>query len=133
MQPLAADLDAQEIRRLADYYAQLAPLPLRPAAAGAAVMERGRQLATQGDAANGVPACNACHTNTALADYPRLAGQSAVYMTGQLALWRAGHHAITGAGAIMAPIARRLSEADIAAVTAYFASLRAEPAGAAPR
>ena len=131
MQPLAADLDAQEIRRLADYYAQLAPLPSRSAASGAAVMERGRQLATQGDAVNGVPACNACHTNTALADYPRLAGQSAAYMTGQLALWRAGHHASTGAGAIMAPIAQRLSEADIAAVTAYFASLRAEPGAAA--
>jgi cytochrome c553 len=46
-------------------------------------------------------------------------------MAGQLALWRAGHHTTTGTGAIMAPIARRLSDDDIAAVTAYYARLRA--------
>ena len=84
-----------------------------------------------GDAANGIPACNACHGRDALADYPRLAGQSAAYMAGQLRLWRAGHHAATGGGAIMAPIARRLSEQDIAAATAYFASLPADPAARA--
>jgi cytochrome c553 len=54
-------------------------------------------------------------------------------MVGQLALWRAGHHAETGGGAIMAPIALRLSEEDIAAVTGYFASLRAKPIGEKPQ
>jgi cytochrome c553 len=123
MQPIAAALDARDLQRLAEYYAGLAPPGREQAAAGGADLERGRQLATAGDAANGVPACDACHSGNAVATYPRLAGQSAAYMAGQLALWRAGHHTTTGAGAIMAPIAQRLSASDVDAVTAYFASL----------
>lgn len=130
MQPMAADLNQQEVRRLTQYYARLAKPQSKPRAANAQLVERGRHLAEAGDAASGIPACNVCHTATALAEYPRLAGQNASYMAGQLALWRSGHHASTSSSAIMAPIARRLSESDVAAVTAYFASLRAEPAGA---
>jgi cytochrome c553 len=89
-------------------------------------------LAREGDPANGIPACDACHGRDSLARYPRLAGQNAAYMAGQLRLWAAGHHASTGGGAIMAPIARRLSEPDIEAVTAFFAALASEPAGAKP-
>jgi cytochrome c553 len=133
MQPLASGLDAQEMRRLADYYAQLSPPKTNPGSQVIALVERGRKLATAGDAVNGIPACNACHAADALVDNPRLAAQSAPYKAGQLALWRAGHHASTGGGAIMAPIARRLSDDDIAAVTAYFASISAKRAGAAQR
>jgi len=132
MQPLAADLGAQDIRRLADYYASLAPPQKAPDAARAtASIERGRVLATEGDTPNGIPACNACHGRDALAEYPRLAGQNAAYMAGQLRLWMAGHNTATGTGAIMAPIARRLTEQDVEAVSAYFAGLSAD-GGAAP-
>jgi len=133
MQPMASGLDAQEIRRLADYYSHLAPPQPKPGTVDRSLVERGRQLATEGDAANRVPACNACHASTALADYPRLAGQNAPYMARQLALWRSGYHTATAGGAIMAPIALRLNERDIAAVTAYFASLRAARDGGVQR
>ncbi len=129
MQPLAADLAANDRQRLAEYYAKLAPPKREPSATASSLTERGRQLATAGDAANGIPACDACHSGAAVANYPRLAGQSRAYMTGQLALWRAGHHTATGSGAIMAPIARRLSPEDIDAVTAYFASLSLQSGG----
>jgi cytochrome c553 len=133
MQPMAAELDRQEIARLADYYARL-PAPRPEKVAGdTSLIDRGRKLAVEGDTANGIPGCNACHSGNSLPEYPRLAGQSARYMVGQLALWRAGHHAETGGGAIMAPIALRLSEEDIAAVTGYFASLRAKPIGEKPQ
>ena len=131
MQPLAAELSSEDIRRLADYYAKLPSLKPRTDSADKSLLERGERLATTGDAANGVPACNACHGREALATYPRLAGQSPAYMAGQLRLWGAGHHAATGGGAIMAPIAQRLSDHDIAAVTAYLASLCARPAARA--
>ncbi len=75
----------------------------RPAPPTAHRLERGRRLATEGDPANGIPACNACHGRDALASYPRLAGQNAAYMAGQLRLWKAGHHTSTGGAAIMAP------------------------------
>jgi cytochrome c553 len=133
MQPLAADLAASDRRQLSEYYARLAPPKRAPATAGNSRSERGRRLATEGDAVNGIPACDACHSGTAVATYPRLAGQSAAYMAGQLDLWRAGHNAATDSGAIMAPIARRLSPADIDAVTAYFASLPGQAGGAAAR
>ena len=86
----------------------------------------------EGDAANGIPACGACHSRDGLARYPRLAGQSATYMAGQLRLWATGHHASTSGAAIMAPIARRLSETDILAVAAYFEALAPDSAGAPP-
>ena len=133
MQPLAVDLDAADVRQLAEYYAKL-PIPKSvPAPPDASLIDRGRELVTAGDASAGIPACDACHGRSALADYPRLAGQSAPYLVGQLALWRAGHHARTGAGAIMSPIAQRISERDVAAVAAYFASLPGEPGGAGSR
>jgi cytochrome c553 len=128
MQPLAADLGVQDIERLAAYYANLVPKQA-PSTAGTRPSERGRALATEGDPANGIPACNACHGRDSLARYPRLAGQNAAYMAGQLRLWAAGHHSSTSGAAIMAPIARRLSETDIAAA-AYFEALASESAGA---
>jgi len=131
MQPLAADLGGQDVERLAAYYANLVP-KRTPSTTGTRPSERGRALAREGDPANAIPACDACHGRDGLARYPRLAGQNAAYMAGQLRLWAAGHHASTGGGAIMAPIARRLSEPDIEAVTAYFAALASEPAGAKP-
>ena len=128
MQPLAADLGAQDIRRLADYYARLAsPKTQLRATTKNTMTERGRRLATEGDPANGIPACNACHGRDALASYPRLAGQNAAYMAGQLGLWKAGHHTATGGAAIMAPIARRLGDGDIGAVTSYLSGLAPEP------
>jgi cytochrome c553 len=132
MQPLAADLGAQDIKRLADYYAKLAPPEQQSQTIDKSLVARGQHLATTGDPANGIPACNACHGRDAIANYPRLAGQNAAYMAGQLRLWRAGHHATTGGGAIMAPIARRLSEQDAAAATAYFANLPADGLARSP-
>lgn len=123
MQPVAAELDEQEIDRLAAYYAQLRPTERAPPPTDHVVAARGLRLATEGDAARGVPACITCHGRDGLATYPRLAGQSASYMAGQLRIWRAGHNAGTSGGAIMAPIAQRLDDRDIEAVAAYFAAL----------
>ena len=128
MQPLAAELGADDIRSLAEYYAKLAPL--KPRATNNAVNDRGRRLAIEGDTANGIPACNVCHGRDALASYPRLGGQNTAYMAGQLRLWNNGHHTSTDGAAIMAPIARRLSDGDIDAVTSYLSGLAAEPVGA---
>jgi len=125
MQPVAADLDDADIERLSLHYAGLSPpsrsLPVRQTGA----VERGRQLAIAGDASRGVPSCNSCHDGNALAIYPRLRGQAAAYLAGQLLLWRRGDNAGTEGAAIMAPIARRLDDGDIEAVAAYFAGMPA--------
>jgi cytochrome c553 len=120
MQPVAAELHPDEIDKLAAYYAGLgAPKRPAPAAPSAAA----RSLAMQGDAGARIPACITCHGATALPIYPRLAGQNAAYMANRLRLWKHGFQSPSPTEAIMAPIARLLSEEQIAELSAYFAGL----------
>jgi cytochrome c553 len=120
MQPLAADLRDKDIRNLANYYAGMTPPEAEPKGADAALIERGRKLALQGAPEAGIPPCMTCHANPSA---PRLAGQHAAYMAGQLRLWKAGHAPQTAGAPLMASVAQRLSDEEIDAVSAYFATL----------
>ncbi len=127
MQPIAAELSAETMQSLAAYYAGLSPPPPRQAPPPpAGVIEAGRDLAMRGDPAEKIPGCLGCHGPQALPLYPRLAGQHAPYLANQLRAWRDGPKAHTDTNAVMAPIARRLSEQQIVALAAYFESLPAE-------
>jgi cytochrome c553 len=121
MQPIASDLAPDAMERVADYYSKLNPPTPRPQSATADI-ENGRMIATEGDAAAGIPPCLACHGQQALPAYPRLAGQQAAYMKTQLRLWRNGLNTRTQTGAIMAPIALRLNDKQIEEVSAFFES-----------
>jgi cytochrome c553 len=134
MQPVAAELETAAIRRLAEYYAGL-PAGARPGAAKAppAQIERGERIATVGTAPTGTPPCLACHAAGSAEIFPRLAGQHARYVAGQLRLWRAGQRNRTARGAIMAAIATRLTEQQIDDVAAYFENLRPAAGGAPSR
>jgi cytochrome c553 len=126
MQPVASDLAAAELERVARYYAGLPPIAPRPAAPAAAdSIARGRAIAEAGDA--GVPACAPCHGANALKLYPRLAGQSRRYMVNRLSLWKGGLPATTATGRIMAPVARMLNARQIEDVAAYYASVAVAP------
>jgi cytochrome c553 len=116
MQPIAAELTAETVAKLASYYASL-DLPA-PAAEASVI---GRDLATHGDAAARIPACTGCHDAQALPLYPRLAGQNAAYMANRLRLWKQGLAPSTDTESVMAPIARLLSDEQIADVSAFFA------------
>lgn len=122
MQPIASDLTATEIKSLATYYAGLQP-PAPPSSISTSETEHGRRLALEGAPEEGLPACMTCHGSNALAVYPRLAGQSAAYLAGQLRLWKSGFTPTDGAAAIMAPIAQRLTDRQIDDVSSYFAGL----------
>jgi cytochrome c553 len=131
MQPVARDLTAPEIDQVASYYAGLSPLAGSGSQPdGAASLERGRVLAADGSPADRLPACLTCHGGRGLPAYPRLVGQPAPYLVEQLRLFRAASTRHTQTGAIMAPIARRLSDQQIVDVAGYFASLGAESAAA---
>ncbi|MFZ0851303.1 MAG: c-type cytochrome [Hyphomicrobiaceae bacterium] len=133
MQPVAANLSPSVMQALAAHYAGLPAPPPATTAEDAAAVARGRRLADEGIAASGVPPCMACHGSDALAAYPRLAGQHAEYMIGQLRLWQRGIASGTDGAATMAPIARRLTERQIIDASVYFASLRSQQAGAGRR
>jgi len=125
MQPLAADLRDEDMRHLAHYYAGMTP-PSQEQAGNAdqVLIEGGRKIALEGAPDNGIPACVACHGNPG---YPRLAGQHAAYMAGQLRFWKMGHAPATDGAAVMAPIAQRLGDGQIDAVSAYFATIPPPP------
>jgi cytochrome c553 len=114
------------LHEIADYFAA-DHLPYPPLAAPevpAAVLERGRQLATRGDAALKVPACMACHgarlTGVAPA-IPGLAGLPRDYINAQLGAWR-NRMRRAHAPDCMASIAARLSLGDVAAVSGWLAA-----------
>ena len=69
--------------------------------------------------------CAACHGANGISiipDYPNLAGQKVKYLQSSIKAYRDGERK----NAIMSPMASGLSDADIANISAYFASL---PAG----
>ncbi|MEE1922719.1 c-type cytochrome [Pseudomonas sp. 148P] len=89
----------------------------------------GQKVFTQGGANPAAMACLGCHgpdgLGMAAAGFPRLAGLPAGYLSKQLRDFRDG----TRKNPIMEPLAKALSDAEIAAVTQ---SLAAMPAPAAP-
>lgn len=84
----------------------------------------GAVIAAQGTAA-GAPPCAQCHAFSGVSDasgaFPRLAGQSAFYLAGQLRDFASG----VRASALMSPIAKALSPDDVADATAYYAGVDA--------
>jgi cytochrome c553 len=86
----------------------------------------GASVATAGDAAAGkakAAMCAGCHGVNGISAapiYPNLAGQKEAYLVAQLKAFREG----TRVNAIMAPMAKPLSDADIDNLAAYFSSLK---------
>ncbi len=135
MAPIAHGMSQEESSTLARYYASL-PVPWHESRkesrkewrAGIAenqdpeAVSRGRRIARDGVIRRGIPACSSCHGGVN-PQFPKLAGQSATYLRGQLELWRNGLRNRSGYGAIMAVIARRLDDTQMRDVTAFYASL----------
>lgn len=123
MQPVAEDLDADAMRRLAAHYAQ-APLGLAVAAEPAgdtAVL--GAEIARRGVPERGVPPCAQCHgpkDAPRAAIYPKLMGQYPDYLRLQLEAFRQGNRGGTPFAHIMRTIAERLSPEEVDAVVAYY-------------
>ena len=91
-------------------------LPLASVAAGAADQPAGRAKAA---------ACAVCHGQngiSTLPNAPNLAGQPAIYVEAQLKSYRSGARR----DEVMSLIAKPLSDADIADLAAWYASIRIE-------
>ncbi len=122
------------LHEIADYFSDqhLANPPVQPSDAPPAVLARGRQLVTQGDAALKVPACVACHgerlTGVAPA-IPGLAGLPRDYVNAQFGAWR-NKERQANAPDCMAEVASRLSLSDVAAISSW---LGTQPVPADPR
>ncbi|MGA2999158.1 c-type cytochrome [Bradyrhizobium sp.] len=86
--------------------------------------QRGAEIAAQGTPA-GAPGCAQCHAFNGASDgtgaFPRVAGQSAYYLAKQLRDFASG----VRDNAVMSPVAKAMTPADIADVAAYYAGVQA--------
>jgi cytochrome c553 len=122
MEPIATAMATEGRERLAAEYAAMeAPAPYE---ADADSMASGERIATEGIKHQNIPPCAACHSPGKSDQFPSLEGLSAEYLANQLELFRSGIRSGTPYASIMAPIARRLTDVQIADVAAYFSSLQ---------
>jgi cytochrome c553 len=129
MNYLVAYLPDAYLREMAEYFARQRPpfAATDTASVNAETLARGKALATAGDAGKQVPACIACHGAGLTGmepGIPGLVGLRQTYITAQLTRWRVGER-LAAEPDCMRRIANRLSDTDIAAVSAWLS--RQEP------
>lgn len=135
MNYLVAYLPDAYLKEIAEHFAAQHPAftPQPATQANPVAVERGRVLATAGDASKGVPACIACHGKNLTGmqpGIPGLAGLRPAYIVGQLTRWRVGDRRAADPDC-MKRIASRLSDTDISSVAAWL-SQQPAPADASP-
>ena len=121
MQGMAASLSPEDMLAVGAYYQS--QKPVEGLARDKALADRGQKIWRAGIKAIGVPACAGCHGAAGAgipAQYPRLAGQ---YPELSLA-WLKAYANGSRPHAVMGPVAAKLSENDMKAVSEYIAGLR---------
>jgi cytochrome c553 len=133
MTPIAKGMNQQQIDAVSLYYAALqAPSPQTAAAKADKMQARGRTLANIGDDSIGVQSCANCHGPAGIGEppnYPYLASQYSGYLTTALGEFKNGTRK-ADPSQMMNIISKRLSDADIKAVSAYYAAQPAPPPAA---
>lgn len=136
MKPVATALSEAERKALGEYYSKM-PIPptlTKPTTPMAAADSVGALLATRGRWSQQIPACVQCHAPGGVgvgANFPPLAGQSAVYIEHQLQTWKLGSRH-NDPLELMQHISNALSDGDITAVAAWFAAQPLDSKGATP-
>jgi cytochrome c553 len=128
MGPIAAKLSKSEVDNVAAYYAGLTPAT--GAAADPSVLALGQRIYQEGDPDADLPACVSCHRPTGggiRPDFPRIGGQKAAYMEGQLTHWMSTR---AHPGKLMSMIVPHLQPDARHAVANYIAQLAPDPTAA---
>jgi cytochrome c553 len=128
MVAVAKVLTGDERQKVAAYYARLPARRSCPTAPAPVSL-----LYAEGDAARGIASCASCHgaRGEGNAGNPPLAGQPAPYLEQQVRAWRVGDRYGDPLGA-MTRIAKALTPAEAAALTAYAARLPGDARYSAP-
>ncbi|TDV99064.1 cytochrome c553 [Halomonas alkaliantarctica] len=118
-------LDDQQIADVAEYYSQM---PVTPGQGGdeadEALLARGQQLAERGDWNAYIVSCQSCHGpgGTGVGStFPGVASQHAGYISAQLTAWK-NETRSNDPQNLMGAIAKRMSDNDIQAVSAWYAT-----------
>jgi cytochrome c553 len=118
----ATMLSEDDMRNLGAFYASQTPKSASPKRKELVAV--GERIYRAGIPEKGLPACAGCHGPGAAgipAQYPRLAGQHPEYTEATLNAFRSGQRMNSGQ---MTTIASKMSDAEVAAVSEYVASLR---------
>ena len=122
MTGIASTLSVQDMKNVAAFYASKLAKP--GFAKNKELVQLGERVYRAGLADRNVPACAGCHSPDGAgipAQYPRLAGQHADYVEGQLVAFRGGARENS---APMVGIASKMNDREIKAVSDYIAGLR---------
>ena len=121
MKPMASTLSDADMRNVAAFYESKSAKPGK--SKSPATIALGQKIWRGGIAEKAVPACAGCHGPAGAgipAQYARLAGQHAEYVSAELGLFRSGKRSNSPQ---MSTIAARMSDAEIAAVSDYVEGL----------
>ncbi len=126
MQNIASQMSSAQIVALADYYAGLPAKAAPSSPVDAALVKRGEIIATQGIRERAIPACAMCHESAGsqVVGAPHIAGQSATFLRRQLGAMRLGGRGSSVRWNPMPAEAHDLRDTDIAALAAYYSSLK---------
>ncbi len=130
MDPIAKVITDAQIDAVSDHYGAMVGAPASKEPASAETMALGERLARLGAWEREIPACEQCHAPGGRgfgAYFPRIAGQHAFYLQGQLEAWRSGVRKNDPNG-LMKTVAERLTAKEIEAVSAYYATVDPNPA-----
>jgi len=124
MSPMAMILSDEDIADLAAFFSSQTA---RGGEAEPSKVAPGQRVFRGGNLNNGLMACAACHgpdgRGNALAKYPSIQGQHAVYVAAQLRAYRAGERG-TDMNQMMRNVAALLSDEEIDAVASFVQGLR---------
>lgn len=128
MTRLVDPLSDDYLREIAQYFSDLKlpyPAPSQPASRlTASQMERGKQLALQGDSTRRLPACTQCHGQrlTGVEPHvPGLVGLPLDYLNAQLGAWQT-HQRQALAPDCMATLVGRMNSSDLIAVATWLST-----------
>jgi cytochrome c553 len=124
MGPIAKNLAPEKRSQIAAYFAGLSAPAAKAEPASSAPSPRGKTLATRGDEALKVQACENCHGPGGTGQSgltPYLAGLHSKYLEAALNEWKGGQRN-TDPSVHMTLIGKSLTDADIKALAAYYGS-----------
>ncbi|KRW70916.1 cytochrome C [Pseudomonas sp. TTU2014-105ASC] len=125
MQPIAAALSDEETQAVSAALEKMATPSYAMISRAEKADSVGATLALRGAWGRNIPECVACHGPGGVGvgeSFPPLAGQSAQYLSAQLNAWRQGTRK-NDPNDLMGHIARSMTDAEVQAVSEYFASL----------
>lgn len=125
MDSIAGAISDEEIVAVSEYMQSLPTPDIPVIPRSTQPTDLGSELALRGDWSRNIPECVACHGPAGIGvgtSFPKLAGQSELYIINQMNAWKNGNRQNDQAD-LMGHIARSLNDEEIKAVAVFFSKI----------